>query len=82
MKPAVAIGTDGVVYVRLLDVREEPRLGQLVATLEAAAGAKLFVGIVVPGLTLSTVLPRLDNAAAEAAATVVGQRRRRTARRT
>lgn len=77
----MAIGTDGVVYARLQDVCDDSEVGGLVARLESKLGA-VFVGVVVPGLTPKALLRRLDNAAAEAAASAVGQRRRRTARRT
>lgn len=82
VNPALAVGTDGVVYARLSDVRGSPRLAGLLAELEDAAGGVIFVGVVVPGLDARTVLRRFDDCAAETVAMAVGrQRRRRTVRR-
>lgn len=67
-----ALASDGtlLVNVALLDKKEQARAG----------AARVFVGVPLPASARRSVLARLENAAAEAAALIEGKKRRRKPR--
>jgi hypothetical protein len=69
--PAIAAASDGTVLVNLVEQLPGELVGKIIKHL---GGAPVFVGVLLNEREASRVVARIDNAAAEAAATVISAR--------
>jgi hypothetical protein len=80
-RAALAVALDGSVLANLAMLENLSNLGEVLAAVRDR-GCEVFVGVRLDDAELVQVRERLDDAAAEVAAEIYGQRRRReTARR-